>query len=128
MLLNTDKTVVIHIRMQDTRYCIPYDARGGPREEAQGVCKFTCPHLNCGFKFRTKAGMVIHAGRCEWRNKFEVESIIDHRGPTIAGNTTYSGRITVTLGIQEETFTPIVLFELKMKYGEIIVGLITCTY
>ena len=77
MLLNADKTVVMHIRMQD-------DVSPTTLEEAQDVCKFTCPHLNCGFKFRTKAGMMVHAGKCEWKNEFEVQSIIDHRGPTIA--------------------------------------------
>ena len=28
--------------------------------------------------------MLTHAGRCEWENEFEVESIIDHRGPIVA--------------------------------------------
>ena len=33
---------------------------------------------------RSTPGMNIHAGKCEWRNEYEVEQIIDHRGPTIA--------------------------------------------
>ena len=27
--------------------------------------------------------MRIHASRCEWRNEFEVEAIVGHRGPTV---------------------------------------------
>ena len=32
----------------------------------------------------TKTGMRIHAGSCEWKNEFEVDHIVDHRGPTTA--------------------------------------------
>ena len=62
MLLNADKTVVMHMRNQD-------NVSPMTQEEALSVCKFTCPHLNCGFgfRFRTKVGMKIHAGTCEWR-------------------------------------------------------------
>ena len=77
MFLNTDKTVVMHIRAQE-------EVAPATKEEAKGVCKFTCPHLNCGFKFFSKSGMLVHAGRCEWRDEYEVELIKDHRGPLTA--------------------------------------------
>lgn len=77
MLLNADKTEVIYVRAQDGVSPLT-------KEEAMGVCKFTCPHLNCGFKFMTKSGMKIHAGRCEWKNEFEVDHITGHRGPVVA--------------------------------------------
>ena len=54
------------------------------QEEALSVCKFTCPYLNRGFRFRTKAGIKIHAGTCEWRNEYEVDHIAEHRGPIVA--------------------------------------------
>ena len=69
MYLNADKTEVMHIRRQE-------EVSPLTKEEARGVCKFTCPHINCGFKFMTKAGMKIHAGTCEWKNEFEVNRII----------------------------------------------------
>ena len=77
MLLNADKTVVMHIRAQEETSPLT-------KEEAQDACKFTCPHLNCGFKFMTKTGMKIHAGTCEWKDEFEVDHIADHRGPVTA--------------------------------------------
>ena len=77
MLLNADKTVVMHIKTQD-------DVSPVTKEEARKTCKFTCPHLNCGFKFATKAGMRVHAGKCEWKDEYEVETIMDHRGPVTA--------------------------------------------
>ena len=39
MLLNADKTVVMHVRAQD-------EVSPTTQEEDQEVCKFTCPHLN----------------------------------------------------------------------------------
>ena len=38
MLLNEDKTVVMHVKNQDKVSPLT-------QEEAQDVCKFTCPHL-----------------------------------------------------------------------------------
>ena len=77
MLLNTDKTEVMNIRNQD-------EVTPLLKEEALDACKFICPHLNCGFKFFTKAGMKIHAGTCDWKEEFEVDHILDHRGPVTA--------------------------------------------
>ena len=77
MLLNADKTVVMHVRSQE-------EISPMTNGEAREMCKFTCPHLNCGFKFATKTGMLIHAGGCEWKDEFEVEHIAGHRGPITA--------------------------------------------
>ena len=77
MFLNADKTVVIHIRNQDKVTPLT-------QEEEQGVCKFICPYLNCGFKFRTKSDMKIHAVSCEWSNEFEVNHITDSNSQTIS--------------------------------------------
>ena len=50
--------------------------------EASKVCKFTCPHSNGGYKFLTKRGMLVHARRCEWKEEFEMERILDCKGET----------------------------------------------
>ena len=76
MQVNIEKTKALHVRTQDK-------TTPTSRAEAMAVCKFRCPHLNCGFQFVSKRGMKIHAGRCEWRNEYEVEAIVGHRGPTV---------------------------------------------
>ena len=77
MEVKIEKTKVLHVRPQDP-------VSDTTSDEALKICKFKCPHLNCGFKFHTKRGMQIHAGRCEWRNEFEVERLIACKGPTCA--------------------------------------------
>ena len=74
MKVKIRKTKVLHVRSQDP-------VSETTKEEASAVSKFVCPHLNCGFRFFTKRGMLAHAGRCEWRNEFEVERILACRGP-----------------------------------------------
>ena len=71
------KTKVLHVRPQDP-------VSDTTSDEASKVCKYTCPHINCGFQFHTKRGMLVHAGRCEWMNGFEVDRLIACRGPTCA--------------------------------------------
>ena len=68
------KTKVLHVRAQDP-------VGETTDEEASSVSKFVCPHLNCGFRFFSKRGMLAHASRCEWKNEFEVERILSCRGP-----------------------------------------------
>ena len=77
MQLSTDKTKALHVMIQDP--VSPTTA-----EEATNQCKFTCPHLNCNFKFMTKSGLRIHMSRCEWRDEFEVERIVQHRGAVVS--------------------------------------------
>ena len=74
MKVKITKTKVLHVRPQDP-------VSDTTCSEATKACKYVCPHLNCGFRFFTKRGMLIHAGRCEWRNEFEVENIIACKGP-----------------------------------------------
>ena len=76
MKVNAEKTVALHVRVQD-------ETSPTSPDEAKAVCKFRCPHLNCGYQFLTKHGMLVHAGRCEWKNEFEVDSIVGHRGPIV---------------------------------------------
>ena len=71
------KTKILHVRPQDP-------VSDTSKEEAAKVCRFVCPHLNCGFRFLTKHGMLVHAGRCEWSNEYEVERILACKGPTCA--------------------------------------------
>ena len=73
MKVKIRKTKVLHVRSQDP-------VSETTKEEASAVSKFVCPHLNCGFRFFTKCDMLAHAGRCEWRNEFEVERILACRG------------------------------------------------
>ena len=77
MVVKIDKTKVLHVRPQD-----PVTVTTS--NEATKVCKFVCPHLNCGFHFLTKRGMLVHAGRCEWNQEFEVERILTCKGPLCA--------------------------------------------
>ena len=71
------KTKILHVRPQDP-------VSDTSCEEASKVCNFVCPHLNCGFHFLTKRGMLVHAGRCEWGNEFEVARILACRGAPCA--------------------------------------------
>ena len=50
-------------------------------EEASAVNKYVYSHLDCGFRFFSKRGMLAHAARCEWKNEFVVERILACRGP-----------------------------------------------
>ena len=74
MEIRVTKTKVLHVRRQDA-------VSATTSEEAEKICKHICPHLNCGFRFFSKRGANIHAGKCKWRNEFEVEKILDCEGP-----------------------------------------------
>ena len=49
--------------------------------ESEQVCKFTCPHIQCGHKFLTKHGMLVHAGKCEFKDLRNLGKIVEHKGP-----------------------------------------------
>ena len=72
MDLSTEKTLSLHMRKQDA-------VSPTTPEEAAEQRKFTCPHLNCGFK----CGSKDPHGQCEWKDEFAVERIVDHRGPVV---------------------------------------------
>ena len=107
MQVNIEKTVALHVRAQD-------QVSPTSSSQAKSICKYRCPHLNCGFQFLTQHGMKVHAGRCEWKDEFEVEAIVGHRGPTVARQYKirwkgYHGKATVpntTLSKGEATSTP----------------------
>ena len=75
MSINVEKTKVQHVRAQEPITCTT-DA------EAASVCKFSCPNIGCGFKFHTRKGMLVHTGKCECKNEFTIDHIVDCRGPT----------------------------------------------
>ena len=68
------KTKILYVRAQDP-------VTDTTTSETTAVSKFVCPHLNCGYRFFTKRGMLTHVGRCEWKNEFEIERILTHRSP-----------------------------------------------
>ena len=86
MKVSIEKTVMMHEQENPSPTS---------REEAVGVCKFQCPHLNCGFRFMTKHGLNVHTGKCEWRNGYEVEKIVGHRGPVVVRQYKIRWKITV---------------------------------
>ena len=77
MSISIAKTKVLHVRAQD-----PVSATTDA--EARAVCKYTCPHIDCGFQFRTKLGMQIHAGKCSCQSNFKISAILACRGPPTA--------------------------------------------
>ena len=83
MILSKEKTVALHVREKD-------EVSDTTPDEASNICKFVCPHLNCGFKFLSLAGLKVNMGRCEWKDEFEVEKIVDHRGNVVASKTIQS--------------------------------------
>lgn len=58
--ISISKTKVLHVCEQDK---VSATTDG----EARSACKFTCPHTNCGFEFKTKLGMQIHADNTNGR-------------------------------------------------------------
>ena len=74
MVISIKKTKAMHVRAQDK-------VSATTAEEASAVCKFTCPHLHCGFKLYSKRGMLVHAGKCEWKDKLPIDRILDSTGP-----------------------------------------------
>ena len=71
MSINIPKTKVLQVGPQES--VSPTTA-----EEARAVCKYTCRHEGCNHCFMTKHGLLVHEGRCEWKNEFVVDSIVDH--------------------------------------------------
>ena len=74
MKVSLPKTKVLHVQEQD-----PISET--TNAEARSQCKFECPNLGCSHVFASKKGLSIHTSRCEWSNEFEVDKIVDHKGP-----------------------------------------------
>ena len=81
MLISIPKTKVLHVRAQESVTATTGD-------EVRAITKFTCPHLHCGYKFHTRRGLKVHAGKCEWKNEFNIDRILESRGPTHHGEGT----------------------------------------
>ena len=77
MKIKIEKTKGLHVRRQDP-------ITSTTPEEAKRVCEFKCPHAMCNFVFGTKHGMRIHASRCRYKDEYEVEKILDSKGPVCA--------------------------------------------
>ena len=73
MEVKLSKTKTLHCRAQD-------GITATTNAEAAKVCKFKCPHPGCGFVFKTKRGLQIHVGRCEWKDEAPIERILACEG------------------------------------------------
>ena len=74
---SVSKTKVLHVRRQEA-------VSATTRDEAEKICKHICPHPHCGYRFYTKRGASIHAGKCTWADKSQFEKILDCEGPPTA--------------------------------------------
>ena len=74
MKVSLPKTKVLHVQEQDP-------ITETTNDEAKSQCKFECPNLGCSFVFASKKGLAIHTSKCEWSNEYEVDEIVDHKGP-----------------------------------------------
>ena len=75
MTINIDKTEVMHVKEQGRVEALT-------AEEAKGVCKYTCPHAGCNKVFFNVHGCKCHAGRCNMRDVYIAEKILDVSGAT----------------------------------------------
>lgn len=73
MIISVPKTNVIHVRCQGK--CTPVTP-----EEAKKKAKLKCPHIGCNHVFHNVHGLKIHMGRCERRDLFITEKILDVSG------------------------------------------------
>ena len=74
MNIDISKVKVLHVRSQDSISKIT-------NSEAQEICKFKCTHLHCDQCFTTKRVLTVHKTKCKWKEEYEVEKIINHKGP-----------------------------------------------
>ena len=73
MDISIPKTKVLHVRRQEEQAAIT-------AQEAISECKYSCPHISCDFKFRTRRGMLVHAGTCPFKDEWEIDRIVDCKG------------------------------------------------
>ena len=72
MVISIKKTKALHVREQEKH-------SKTTAEEANKLCKFVCPHVQCNHRFMTKHGMMIHAGKCPNKDLYNIEQILSHR-------------------------------------------------
>ena len=73
MEISIPKTKALHVRRQE-------QPKATSASEARDVCKFTCPHLNRGYKFHNRLGMRIHASKCEHKHDLKTSKILNCNG------------------------------------------------
>ena len=71
MSINIPKTKVLQVALQEK-------VSPTTPEEAAAACKYVCRHEGCNHCFMSKHDLLIHEGRCEWKNELEVDSIVGH--------------------------------------------------
>ena len=101
MEINIAKTKAQHVREQD-------QVSKTTNAEASKLCKFVCPHLNCNFRFYSKRGLQVHMGKCKWKNDFEIEKILECKGPVCVRRYLVKWK-----GYQETTWEPRVICTLR---------------
>ena len=91
MNVNIPKTKSLHVRCQE-------EVSKTTGDEARARCKFKCPHPDCDHVFFSKRGLNVHAGKCQWKNEFVVERILDHKGNITARQylVRWQGRVRTT--------------------------------
>jgi hypothetical protein len=75
MEISTAKTEVMHVREQGR---VPK----ATAQEAKAVCKVVCPNIGCNKVFFNVHGAKCHAGRCKWRDTYNIERILAVSGAT----------------------------------------------
>ena len=75
MEISKAKTEVMHVREQGR-------VSRATAQEARTVCKVVCPNLGCDKVFFNAHGAKCHAGRCKWRNTYNIDRILAVRGAT----------------------------------------------
>ena len=66
MIISIDKTEVMHVEEQSR--VTPATA-----QEAAKVCTFTCPNAGCNKVFYNAHGCKCHAGKCKYKDHYELE-------------------------------------------------------
>ena len=76
MDVSLPKTKVLHVCEQET-------VSKTSVEEASKICKYVCDNEGCNHVFHSLKGLKIHKSKCSHHNTFEVEKILDCKGPTL---------------------------------------------
>ena len=75
MEISIEKTEVMQVAEQGR-------SEPATKEELVSVCNLTCPHAGCSRVFLNAHGCKCHAGKCRYKNFYEVDKILAVRGPT----------------------------------------------
>ena len=75
MEISITKTEVMHVREQGR-------VTRATSQEAKAVCTVVCPNIGCNKVFFNAHGAKCHAGRCKWRNTYNIDRILAVSGAT----------------------------------------------